>query len=156
MKFFNKICFCLSLDKGCIWIAVIGIGLSGIILLIQYDAWSIIGFVLSVISSLCLLLGTIKQIKPAIIIYLVLEMAQIIELLISTIMTLVLMLNKNFKCRCDSHECEGEDNTPFCEMIGTILGSVGGADILISIYFWLCVFSLFRKMSSEEEMISIF
>ena len=112
MKFFNKICFCLSLDKGCIWIAVIGIGLSGIILLIQCDAWSIIGFVLSVISSLCLLLGTIKQIKPAIIIYLVLEMAQIIELLIYTIMTLVLMLNKNFKCRCDSHECEGEDNAP--------------------------------------------
>ena len=40
---------------------MIGIGLSGIVLLIQNDPWSIVGFVLSVISGFFLLLGTIKQ-----------------------------------------------------------------------------------------------
>ena len=133
---------------------MIGIGLSGIVLLIQNDPWSIVGFVLSVIAGLLLLLGTIKQKKMAIIIYLVLEMTQIIEMLIFTIMTLVSLANKNFECRCDSHECE--DDVTFCEMVGTILGSVSGVDVLISIYFWLCVLSLFRTMSAEETMISVF
>ena len=133
---------------------MIGIGLSGIVLLIQNDPWSIVGFVLSVISGFFLLLGTIKQKKLAIIIYLVLGMAQIIEMLIFTIMTLVLLANKSFECRCDSHECE--DDVTFCEMVGTILGSVSGVDVLISIYFWLCVLSLFRTMSVEETMISVF
>ena len=154
MRFFNKVCFCFSLDKGCIWIAVIGIGLSGIVLLIQTDPKSIIGFVLSVISSFSLLIGTIKILKAGVIIYLVIEMAQIIGLLICSILTIVQLLNGTFLCRCDSHECK--DDLVFCEMIGKTLVSVGGADILVSIYFWLCVLSLFRKMSSEEKLISIF
>ena len=154
MRFFNKVCFCFSLDKGCIWIAVIGIGLSGIVLLIQTDPKSIIGFVLSVISSFSLLIGTIKILKAGVIIYLVIEMAQIIGLLIFAILTIVQLLNGTFLCRCDSHECK--DDLVFCEMIGKTLVSVGGADILVSIYFWLCVLSLFRKMSSEEKLISIF
>ena len=154
MRFFNKVCFCFSLDKGCIWIAVIGIGLSGIVLLIQTDPKSIIGFVLSVISSFSLLIGTIKILKAGVIIYLVIEMAQIIGLLIFAILTIVQLLKGTFLCRCDSHECK--DDLVFCEMIGKTLVSVGGADILVSIYFWLCVLSLFRKMSSEEKLISIF
>ena len=154
MRFFNKVCFCFSLDKGCIWIAVIGIGLSGIVLLIQTDPKSIIGFVLSVISSFSLLIGTIKILKAGVIIYLVIEMAQIIGLLIFAILTIVQLYNGTFLCRCDSHECK--DDLVFCEMIGKTLVSVGGADILVSIYFWLCVLSLFRKMSSEEKLISIF
>ena len=123
---------------------------------VAYTKWSL------VYSRICfkcnirffLLLGTIKQKKLAIIIYLVLGMAQIIEMLIFTIMTLVLLANKSFECRCDSHECE--DDVTFCEMVGTILGSVSGVDVLISIYFWLCVLSLFRTMSAEETMISVF
>ena len=154
MRFFNKVCFCFSLDKGCIWIAVIGIGLSGIVLLIQTDPKSIIGFVLSVISSFSLLIGTIKILKAGVIIYLVIEMAQIIGLLIFAILTIVQLYNGTFLCRCDSHECK--DDLVFCEMIGKTLVSVGGADILVSIYFWLCVLSLFRKMCSEEKLISIF
>ena len=163
MRFFNKVCFCFSLDKGCIWIAVIGIGLSGIVLLIQTDPKSIIGFVLSVISSFSLLIGTIKILKAGVIIYLVIEMAQIIGLLIFAILTIVQLLEETFKCPCDSHECKEDQAdqdeskmTPFCEMIGKTLVSVGGADVLVSIYFWLCVLSLFRKMSSEEKLISIF
>ena len=133
---------------------MIGIGLSGLVLLIQNDPWSIVGFILSVISRVFLLLGIIQQKRLAIIIYLVLEIAQIIEMIIMTIMTLVSLTNKNFACRCDSHECE--DDVTFCEMIGTILGSVSGVDVLISIYFWLCVLSLFKTMSAEETMISVF
>ena len=155
MRFFNKVCFCISLDKGCIWIAVLGIGLSGIVLLIQRDPEQIIGFILSVLASFFLLLGILKQIKPAIIIYLILEMAQVIELLISTIITLVaLLINQNFVCDCDSHECE--EDVAFCKMIGTILVSVGCADIVVSIYLWLCVLSFARKMSSDEQVISVF
>ena len=158
MRFFNRVCFCFSLDKGCIWIAVIGIGLSGIVLLIQTDAKSIIGFVLSVISSFSLLIGTIKILKAGVIIYLVIEMAQIIGLLIFSILTIVQLLNKTFSCHCDSHECKDDEKvmSEFCKMIGTSLVSLGGADVLVSIYFWLCVLSLFRKMTSEEKLISIF
>ena len=77
-------------------------------------------------------------------------MAQVIELLISTIITLVaLLINQNFVCRCDSHECE--EDVQFCEMIGTILGSVGCADIVVSVYFWLCVLSFMIYVG--EEMI---
>ena len=154
MRFFNTIFFCFSLDKGCILIAVFGIGLPGIMLIIQSTLWSVVGFILSLTSSAFLLLGTIKQIKLAIIVYLVLEMVQVIETLIATVIVLVNVIGtKNFTCTCDSHECE--DDTSYCDMIGITLGSFGCVEVVISTYFWICVLSFSLKLYSHENMITV-
>ena len=154
MKGFNKVCFCASLDRGCVWIAVFGIGMSGIMLIIQRDFWSIVGFALSVTSSASLLLGTLRQLIFALAIYLVLELAQIIEIFVSTVIVLVnLLIYKNFTCECDSHECE--DDNRFCETVGATLGAFGSIDVVISMYFWLCVLSFVLKISSSPQKITI-
>ena len=154
MRFFNTFCFCISLDKGCIWIAVFGIGLPGIMLIIQSNLWSVVGCILSLTSSAFLILGTIKQIKLAIIVYLVVEMVQIIETLTAAVIVLVSVIaNKNFTCTCDSHECE--DDTSYCDTIGILLGSFGCVEVMISTYFWICVLSFALKLYSHENMITV-
>ena len=154
MRFFNKFCFCVRLDKGCIWIAVLGIGFPGIMLMIPSTLWSIVGFILSLASSGFLLLGTIKQIKLAIIVYLVLEMVQVIETIIATVIVLVNVISKKtFTCICDSHECK--DDTSYCDTIGIILGSFGCVDVMISTYFCICALSFALKLYSHEKIITV-
>ena len=154
MKLFNKLCCCIPLDKGCVWIAVCSIAFSGIMLMIQVSLWSIVGFVLSVASSASLIIGTIKQLKLGIIIYLVLEMIQVIETFVSTIIVLVdVTLYENSECGCDSHECETSKN--FCNLIGKVLGGFGGLEVLISTYFWICVLSYYIKITDSEKVVSV-
>ena len=129
-------------------IAVLGVALSGIMLIIQRTLWSIVAVSLSLISSTFLLFGTIKQIKLGIMLYLVLEMIKIIEMFIATVIVVVdIIVYKQFTCQCDSHECE--DN--FCETISIALGTFGSIVVVVSSYFWICVLSFIFKITPPKS-----
>ena len=113
--------------------------------MIQNNLWSIIGLILGVISSTFLLLGAIRRVRMATIMYLTFEIVHIIEMLVACIVIFVdLIAFGNYKCACGGPECENNDED-ICGRIGIMLGSVLWVYVLLDIYFWMCAFSLLMK-----------
>lgn len=139
----SKLCCCLHLQKGCIIISLIGFAISGGIFVFQTNLWSIIGFVLVILSSIFLLLGTIKHMRMATIMYLILEMIHIIEIFAACLVIFVdLIAFEDYKCICHGLQCENDN---ICERIGIMLGSIFGIYTLVDIYFWICAFGLLME-----------
>ena len=150
----RKVC-CLSLDQGCILIPIIGLATSGLMFGIHQDVWTILSLALSAVSGTFMLLGSIKYIRMAIIIYLFFEFIHITETFTACIIIFVdLIAFKNFNCSwnwnrkwvalCQSNE-DCEDNKDVCDTVGILLGSAFWIYTLLNIYFLMCGFSLLME-----------
>ena len=79
----------MHLEKGCIFIAVIGLAASGIIFVIHENLWTVLSLALSVVSGGFLLAGAIKYTRISIIIYVLLEILHITEMFAACIIIFV-------------------------------------------------------------------
>ena len=154
---FRKFCGCVALDLGCIFISMIGLAMSGIIFVIHEDLWTVISLILSVVSGGFLLLGSIKYIRMALIMYLIVEAIHVTEMFAACIIIFAdIIAFRKFKCHWNCHclwlavcpsmssdECE--DSSEVCDKIGILLGSAFWIYTLIDIYFLICGFGLLME-----------
>ena len=144
---FKLCCCCVDLRKGCIIIAILGIivncGYFGTDLPSSSKEYKLLisGNVIGLIGNLSLLFGAFKSNKIAISLYLVLELIQMVLYFAFSIMMFVLYNKVN------------KTTGSIGISIGTLIlveGIFGLLTVLVWIYLWLCVFSLFLKLKREE------
>ena len=166
----NKFCGFMHLEKGCIFIAVIGLATSGIIFVIHENLWTVLSLALSVVSGGFLLAGAIKYTRISIIIYVLFEILHITEMFAACVIIFVdlIALRKfecNTNCHCywvafgnwnTSHVGDG-DSYEKCEKEGIILGCFFWTYILADIYFLKCAYNLLMKthLSKSDSTASL-
>ena len=139
-------CCCVDLRKGCISIAILGIiencgsfaNLNEAGLPYEADKVLISGNVIALIGNLILLFGAFKSNKIAVSLYLVLESIHMVLYFAFSIMMFV-----------GYSKMTGAVQITFgtAYLAGGICGLL---TVLIWIYLWLCVFSLFLKLKREK------
>jgi len=141
---FKSCCCCVDLRKGCISIAIFGIisncGFFGAKIDSASDGFKVLisGQVIGLIGSLILLFGAFKSNKIAVSLNLVLELIHMVLYFAFSIMMFVAYnkINKTGGSILAS---------PYL-----VAGIVGLLNVLIFIYLWLCVFSLYLKLKREK------
>ena len=152
----NKCCCCVSLRAGCIILAVVGIivncgffGLAG-----QCgtngcgnDFYVItVGNVIGIIGCVCLLFGSINYNRIGVLVYLVVEIITIILYFANAMMTFAAyaQYDNATKLIPKSAIPNTGKNTILASGISVLLV------VLLSVYFWICVLSFFRKIGDNS------
>ena len=156
----GKCCCCLDLRTGAIVIAVLGI--VGSLVTPAFDTrWMVISeIILGLLVSFCLLFGAIKENEIAVLIYLILNMLQIISEFAVGIFLLVAGTALKVASQDDGvtvanttsvHQDDG--STVESGAIG-IAATIGGLYIIlwacVDIYFFICVHSFYRKIKDGK------
>jgi len=145
----GKCCCCLDLRTGAIVIAVLGIVGSFVNLAFSTN-WTMIGeIILMLVVSFCLLFGAIKVNEIAVLIYLILNILQIISEFAVGIFFLV--AGSAWKVVSQVHQDDG--STVTTEALG-IAAIFGGVYIILwaclDIYFFICVHSFYREIKDGK------
>ena len=159
----KKFCCCIPLEEGCICISIIGLGISGIIFVVQENLWTLLSLCLSATSGGFLLIGAIKYTRISMILYIIFEVIHVVEMFTAIIIIFVdLLAMHSFKCysnchcywvsigqwNSDEHEKEGRE---ICDKIGTVIGSLFWIYIIIDIYFLKCAYSLLMRFHMNKS-----
>ena len=159
----NKCCCCIKLQTGCIILAVVGIivnlgffGLAGSRCItvqvatgekqtVCFKDFYVIaaGNVIGIIGCVCLLFGSIKKNRIAVLVYLAAEIIRTVLYFANAIMMI-----KFYADLKNSYAGTNNAGFVFDTLANTALA--GGICVMlalvVSIYFWICVFSFFRKL----------
>ena len=148
----GKCCCCLDLRTGAIVIAVLGIvGSFGNLAFSTY--WMMIGEIIwRLVVSFCLLFGAIKVNEIAVLIYLILNILQIISEFAVGIFFLV--AGSAWKVVSQVHQDDGSTVTTEALGILEALWIFGGVYIILlaclDIYFFICVHSFYREIKDGK------
>ena len=157
-KMVKKFCCCIPLEKGCIFISIIGLGISGIIFVVHENLWTLLSLCLSAISGAFLLLGTIKHTRISMILYVLLEVIHIGEMFTAIIVIFVdLIAVRNFKCYSNCHcywvaigqwnsDVREQEGSDICDPVGIVLGSLLWIYIMLDFYFLKCAYTLLMRV----------
>ena len=136
---FRHFCCCLDLRDGAIAIAVLEmlIGLGSFGSFANGFNWiAILIFLPNVASGISLLYGAIKHNSTAVLVNLILSLLGVVFLIVMSLVTLISGASMTLV------EQRG------AQIIMLVLGSIYLLITLIQIYFWICVYSYFRKLKS--------
>ena len=136
---FRHFCCCLDLRDGAIAIAVLEmlIGLGSFGSFANGFNWIAISiFLPNVASGISLLYGAIKHNSTAVLVNLILSLVGVVFLIVMSLLTLIPGASMTLI------EQRGD------QIIMLVLGSIYLLITLIQIYFWICVYSYFRKLKS--------
>ena len=136
---FRHFCCCLDLRDGAIAIAVLEmlIGLGSFGSFANGFNWiAIFIFIPNVASGISLLYGAIKHNSTAVLVNLILSLLGVVFLIVMSLLTLISGASMTLV------EQRG------AQIIMLVLGSIYLLITLIQIYFWICVYSYFRKLKS--------
>ena len=137
--FFRHFCCCLDLRDGAIAIAVLEmlIGLGSFGSFANGFNWiAILIFLPNVASGISLLYGAIKHNSTAVLVNLILSLLGVVFLIVMSLLALIPGASMTLV------EQRG------AQIIMIVLGSIYLLITLIQIYFWICVYSYFRKLKS--------
>ena len=136
---FRHFCCCLDLRDGAMAIAVLEmlIGLGSFGSFANGFNWiAILIFLPNVASGISLLYGAIKHNSTAVLVNLILSLLGVVFLIVMSLLTLISGASMTLV------EQRG------AQIIMIVLGSIYLLITLIQIYFWICVYSYFRKLKS--------
>ena len=136
---FRHFCCCLDLRDGAIAIAVLEmlIGLGSFGSFANGVNWiAIFIFIPNVASGRSLLYGAIKHNSTAVLVNLILSLLGVVFLIVMSLLTLISGASMTLV------EQRGD------QIIMLVLGSIYLLITVIQIYFWICVYSYFRKLKS--------
>jgi len=141
----GKCCCCVDLRTGAIVIAVLGIvgSLGNLALVINWI--TIIEVILGLLVSFCLLFGAIKENKIAVLIYLILQMIEIILMFAVGIFYLV----RGSEWKVASQDAVTQHDKNLYGAVGTEF-IIGGVCVILwaclQIYFFICIHSFYKKI----------
>ena len=141
----GKCCCCLDLRTGAIVIAVLGIvGSFGNLAFSTY--WMMIGEIIwRLVVSFCLLFGAIKVNEIAVLIYLILNMLQII----SEFAVGIFLLVAGTALKVASQDAVTQHDKNLYGTAGTA-AIIGGVCVILwacfQIYFFICIHSFYKKI----------
>ena len=154
---FQKCCFCIDLQKGCLVLSILGTVLTLVTLIILIVAsvldWSfyfkVAGCIIHLGGYGCLFYGARNQNRSSVTVFLSIESVNLVYDVMKIIISLEI-LGRWIKSGRYSYDDD------FNIVIGWLLGNI--LVFVITIYFWLCAFSYFKylkddELSNEEETI---
>ena len=153
----GKCCCCVDLKTGAIVIAVLGIVGSFVNLAFSTN-WTMIGeIILMLVVSFCLLFGAIKENEIAVLIYLILNMLQIISEFAVGILLVVgsaIVSQDDGSTVANSTSLHQDDGSTVESKAIGIAGTIGGLYIILwaclDIYFFICLHSFYKKIKDGK------
>ena len=143
----SKCCCCVDLRTGAIVMAILEI-IGGFGLIGKSTEWpDILNVVVAIGAGVCLLFGAIKYHQLATRVYLVLQMIAIVLLGVAMLMAIILA-TAAAAAVSGNHGVQGNEGGVAMVIATAVM--IYGIVASLHIYFWLCVFSFYKGLTTGE------